>query len=175
MSGPGKGRYTTYVANSAKTPLLSKLYNSRAAAGIGVIYGGADEKDNSKAAASVVKTASELLSAGVGDPSYFPNGVNMSYQGTSAVSVPDQTRLSWKSPGDAVGGYVPDVTSPGATADGSVNVDPTTKTNPVSLDDMLSVHKEQGIPGQTVGTTTPASTSKSVTIGSDLEMGKSSV
>lgn len=190
MSGPGKGRYTTYVPlASSRNSLLWKIFNKNAANEAGVFYGGQEPSDNLTAASAVKARATENVSNGVGgllpsnglqagDASMFPTGVDLSF-GNS----PDITTVKWTNSGDPANGYVPDVTSPGAGPAGApgqvgeLRVDPLDKnTDPkISVPD-LKPNYIPGAPG--TGTVSPNTTSTEIgssPIGKDLSMGKSSV
>ena len=120
MSGPGKGRYTTYVDKaSARNTLLWKLFNKKAPNDAGVFYGGQEPSNNTTAAAAVVARATSNVTNGVGglfpadgkqagDPGMFPTGVDLTY-GNS----PNLSDVEWKKAGDPANSYVPDVSSPG--------------------------------------------------------------
>lgn len=179
MSGPGKGRYTTYVpVSSTRNDLLRKLFNANAPNNQGVFYGKLDQTDNSAAAAAAVVTATAPVKNGVGglipsdghqvgDAQMFPTGVELGF-GNS----PDLPKdVSWKNPGDPANAYVPDITSPGPG-----------KTNPLdkSVDPKITIAdlKPNYIPGAPdTGTADPAKVSQTINapIGKDLTMGKSSV
>jgi hypothetical protein len=106
MSGPGSGRYTTYVpVASPRNKLLRELFNKKAQNESGVFYGKLDQTDNADAASAAVTRATAPVVNGVGgvipsdgiqagDPSMFPNGVNLSYGGA-----PDLTEVKWTAPG----------------------------------------------------------------------------
>lgn len=180
MSGPGKGRYTTYVDKaSSRNSLLWKLFNKKAPNDAGVFYGGQEPSDNNAAAASVVARATANVDgSGVGgvipvngqqsgDPGMFPTGVNLKY-GNS----PDLTDVEWRNPGDPSNSYVPDLTSPGPgrTLGTDKDVDPGISTAD------LKPNYVPAAPG--TGTVSPSSTSGNIgggSIGKDLEKGKSSV
>lgn len=120
MSGPGKGRYTTYVPTSSpRNTLLWKLFNKKAPNDSGVFYGGQEPSNNVAAAAAVVSRATSNVSNGVGgmfptdgkqsgDPGMFPTGVDMSYG-----KAPNLADVEWKNPGDPANPYTPDISSPG--------------------------------------------------------------
>lgn len=184
MSGPGKGRYTTYVDKaSARNSLLWKLFNKKAPNDAGVFYGGQDPTDNSTAAAAVVSRATSNVTNGVGgitpsngkqsgDPGMFPSGVNLDYSGTSSSPVPNLADVEWKNPGDPANAYVPDVSSPGPGRTKGIDKD----TNPnLSAADF----KPNYVPAAPdTGTESPSTTSQSVgisPIAKNLQMGKSSV
>lgn len=200
MSGPGKGRYTTYVPKaSARNARLNKLFNEQAENDAGVLYGAPGQTNNSEAAKAAVARAVAPVVNGVGglipsdgrqvgDPDMFPAGVNLAYG-----DAPDVSKVEWKQNSDAIrvniygdaaveaGGpanaYSPDPTSPGAGPAGSINVDPLSKdADPgISIDDMKPGYIP-GAPG--TGTTNPSVTSKGLgtsPFAKDLIPGKSSV
>jgi hypothetical protein len=184
MSGPGKGRYTTYVGNaSPRNTLLWKLFNKKAPNDAGVFYGGQEPSDNSRAAAAAVTRATANVVNGVGgiapangkqaaDPGMFPNGVNLNYTGTSELSVPNLEEVEWKKPGDPANAYVPDLSSPGPGRTLGIDKD----ENPNLTPEDLKPNYVAAAPG--TGTVSPDTTSTSLgagTIGKDLNLGKSSV
>jgi len=183
MSGPGKGRYTTYVARaSARNSLLWKLFNKKAPNDAGVIYGSQEPSDNTSAAAAAVARATAEVKEGVGganpangvqagDPGMFPSGVNLSYKGTDTISPPDTASVEWKNPGDPANGFVPDISSPGP---GKMNPLDKDQDPSLSVDDMKPGYKP-GDPG--TGTTSPSTTSPKMgnSLLKNLVKGKSSV
>ena len=190
MSGPGKGRYTTYVPlASTRNSLLWKLFNKNAANEAGVFYGGQEPSDNIKAAEASKLRATTNVTNGVGgilpanglqagDPGMFPTGVDLSF-GNS----PDITTVKWAKAGDPANGYVPDVTSPGAGAAGApgqigeLRADPSDKNADPEIG--IADLKPNYLPGSPgTGTISPSSTSKdlgSSPLGKDLTIGKSLV
>jgi len=190
MSGPGKGRYTTYVPiASTRNSLLWKLFNGNAANESGVFYKDNNPSNNDVAASAVVARATAKVENGVGglipasglqagDAQMFPSGVDLSY-GNS----PDISTVGWVNPGDPANAYVPDVSSPGAGPAGApgqigqLRADPLDKNvNPkIDVAD-LKPNYMPGAPG--TGTKSPSETSSNIgsgPIGKDLSMGKSSV
>jgi hypothetical protein len=184
MSGPGKGRYTTYVpVSSARNSLLWRLFNRKAPGDAGVIYNGQDPFDNNKAAVAAVATATaNVNAAGVGglspsngnqagDISMFPTGVNLKYTGTTEVPVPNLEDVKWTKPGDPANAYVPDISSPGPGRTQGIEKD----VNPnVEYTDI----KPNYVPGgNNLDTVSPDTSSPTVAgvIGKTLVPGKSSV
>lgn len=191
MSGPGKGRYTTYVDKaSSRNSLLWKLFNKKAPNDAGVFYGGQEPSDNSAAAAAVAARATANVSNGVGglnpangqqagDPGMFPNGVDLTYSGA-----PNINDVKWDSAktnfsglpttnnGGPANAFVPDVSSPGPGK--TLGLDKDTNPN-ISVADL----KPNYVPGAPdTGTVSPSSTSSGLgasPIGKDLKPGKSSV
>lgn len=185
MSGPGKGRYTTYVpVSNDRNKLLWKLFNGKAGTR-GQIYGTEEQSsDNSKAASVVLARATAPVNAEgvggllpsngvqVGDPAIFSaNGgkVNLNFSGA-----PDTTKVSWKNPGDPANAYVPDITSPGPGAPGEVRTEGVQKdVNPkLDIDDI----KDKFVAG--AGTRSPTETSTNVglgPLGKDLTQGSSTI
>ena len=179
MSGPGTGRYTTYVPiASPRNKLLSDLFNSKASNDAGAFYGKVDETDNSKAASAAVATATSKVVNGVGgvvpsdgmqvgDSAMFPMGVDLTFGNAPVV-----TDVKWKNPGDPANPYVPDLSSPGPG-----------KTSPLdkNSDPKLGIAdlKPNYIPGAPdTGTVSPSTTSPVLgapPIAKPLVMGKSSV
>lgn len=184
MSGPGKGRYTTYVpVSSPRNTLLWRLFNRKAPGDAGIIYNGQDPFDNRKAAEAALATATaNVNSSGVGglspqdgnqagDLSMFPTGVNLKYTGTSSTPVPNLEDVKWNSPGDPANPYVPDLSSPGpGRTDGiEKDVDPQIEYKDV---------KPTYVPGgSNLNTVSPDASSPTVAgvIGKTLVPGKSSV
>jgi hypothetical protein len=187
MSGPGSGRYTTYVPTaSPRNEMLSKLFNAKSPKGD--IYGKAYETNNAAAAASAVTRAIDndkgMLPADntqAGDLSMFPNGVKFNFS-----DAPNVANVKWDSPkfspsgvvtnfGGPANAYVPDISSPGAGKTQGIDkdVDPKITTADIKPD------YTPGSPG--TGTTSPSTTSpligaSSLTVGGKtLVMGKSSV
>jgi len=184
MSGPGKGRYTMYVDKaSARNTLLWKLFNKKAPNDAGAFYGGQEPSSNSAAAAAAVARATSNVSNGVGgllpadgkqagDSSIFPEGVNLNYQGTSTVSVPNLNDVEWKNPGDPSNAYVPDVSSPGPGRAQGIDKDVDPGLSPADF----KPNYVPAAPG--TGTTSPHTTSGVVgssPLTKTLEPGKSGV
>jgi len=179
MSGPGKGRYTTFVAKaSPRNSLLWRLFNKKAPNDAGVFYGGQEPSSNDTAAAAAVATATSNVVNGVGglipkngvqagDAGMFPSGVNLRFG-----DAPDLTDVKWNQAGDPANSYVPDTSSPGPGRTQGIVKD----VNPgISTADLKPNYVEAS-PG--TGTVSPSSTSESIGGGSltkDLEKGKSSV
>jgi len=143
-----------------------------------VFYGSLDAS-NTVAAQSISATATTYLKAGIGDPSMFPTGVDMSYG-----AAPDLADVKWKNAGDPANAYVPDLSSPGPTGGDSVNVDPKTKDKDpeISAADVKPTYVPGTAPNYGVtegsGTAVPSATSVTLgskSVGSDMTMGKSSV
>lgn len=130
---PGSGRYTTYVpVDSPRNRLLREIFNKRAG-DAGTLYGDPDQTDNSAAAESVLKRAKDN-SKGIspesglqkGDPDIFSEGVKLDYTGVvDGVSAPNPDDIEWKKPGDPIGAFMPDVSSPGpGNTEGTQKSDP---------------------------------------------------
>jgi len=176
MSGPGQGRYTTYVPNASdKNKMLSKLFNERSPNGRGEIYGAAYQTDPAAAAKSTVDRATANVTNGVGgvipadgiqtgDINMFPTGVNLNFEGG-----PNTGDVKWQNPGDPANGYVPDLSSPGAG-----RTDPTQKdVDPGIKPADVKPNYVAGTLGS--GTQAPSALSVKSPIGKNLVMGKSSV
>lgn len=186
MSGPGSGRYTTYVPTaSSKNELLSKLFNAKSPTGD--VYGKAYQTDlaaaaNVAVAAATDKTKGMLPIGGLqtGDINMFPNGVKLNYG-----EAPNVGDVKWDSAkfspsgvvtnsGGPANSYVPDISSPGAGRTEGVQKD----VNPnVSAKDIKPDYVA-GAPG--TGTTSPNATSPTIgtsTLGAGrrLVMGRSSI
>lgn len=187
MSAPGKGRYTTYVPAATTTSagsrysLLWKLFNQRAntlISGIASFYGESSnpQTENNKAAEAAVKRARNnqtglLPESGVqsGDLGMFPSGVDLSYG-----KAPNIADVAWTNPGDPANPYIPDVTSPGPGAPGTVRTDGIDKNvNPdISAADVKPNYRP-GAEGS--GTRSPNEERSNITLGETLTPGKSSV
>jgi len=187
MSAPGKGRYTTYVPAATTTSagsrysLLWKLFNQKANAlrsGIASFYGESSnpQTENGKAAESVVKRARDnqnglLPESGMqtGDLGMFPSGVDLTYG-----KAPNLADVSWRNPGDPANPYVPDVTSPGPGAPGTVRVDGIDKnSNPDISPSEIKPNYTPGAEGS--GTRSPSEESVNTVLGDSLTPGKSSI
>lgn len=186
MSGPGSGRYTTYVpAASPKNEMLSKLFNAKSPNGD--FYGKSYQTDVAAAAAAVVATATDkdkglLPSDGTqaGDINMFPNGVRLNF-----ADAPNLADVKWDSTkfspsgvvtnsGGPANSYAPDISSPGVGKTLGIDKDADPK---ISVSD-LKPNYVPGAPG--TGTVSPSSTSPTIgtstlNAGKRLVMGKSSV
>lgn len=179
MAGPGQGRYTKYLPeNTGKSQRLNSLFNSKATNSMGVFYGSVDAS-NTDAAKVASTNALKFLKAGVGDPSMFPTGVDMTYG-----AAPNITDVKWKNAGDPANPWVPDLSSPGPSGGESVNVDPKSKDKDPGLS--AADVKPDYVPGTPqsfgntsgTGTVSPSATSTvlgTTSIGADLTPGKSAV
>lgn len=184
MSGPGSGRYTTYVpVSSAKNTLLNKLFNEKAANGKGIFYGTTSNVvSNTDAAKEAVSKATAIVTSGVGgllpsdgkqagDLGMFPNGVDLTYQGTTLTTVPNLNDVKWTKAGDPAIPYAPDVSSPGPGRTEGIDKD-------VNPDLKVSDFKQNYVPAAPgTGTVSPSTTSEKVSnvLGKDLTPGKSSI
>jgi hypothetical protein len=83
----------------------------------------------------------------------FPNGVNMAFQGVGDIA----KDVVHKVAGDPANAYVPDVRSPGANEDGSVNITPQDSDPKIEFKD-IKPNYQVG----TDGTRDPANTGKSI-------------
>jgi len=192
MSGPGTGRYTTYVPKkSPRNERLSNLFNARPAASgqpTGDFYGSAYPEQDEAAKAAVARATANVDANGVGglipangmqsgDPQMFPKGVDLGF-GThldtdDPNATPNLEDVKWSKPGDPANAYVPDVSSPGAGKTEGVDKDEDPK---LTVTDMAGETYIPGAPGTT--TTSPTSTARTIgeaPIGKNLVMGKSSV
>ena len=178
---PGSGRYTTYVpVDSPRNKMLRELFNKKAG-DAGALYGDPDQTNNIDAAAVVLARAKDD-SKGIipasghqsGDPDMFTQGVKLDYTGeVDGVSAPDLSEVKWKKPGDPIGGYVPDISSPGpGKTDGVQKDNPEITQEEVYAD----VTGKSYLPG--ANTASPKASSEKIgntaSLGSDLEKGKSS-
>jgi hypothetical protein len=196
MSGPGKGRYTTYVPISSKrNSLLWKLFNGRAPNDAGVFYGEETYK-NDKAAEAVLARATAKVVNGVGgilpsdgkqagdlgmfvDRDGAAGSVDLSYSGA-----PNTNDVKWDSAksnfsgspttnsGGPANAFVPDVSSPGPGK--TLGIDKDVNPN-ISIADLKPAY----VPGAPdTGTVSPNATSSiigSSPLGKDLKPGKSSI
>ncbi len=108
---PGKGKYTKYNApNSNKKKFLDSLFT-------GGIFNGKTEDETRE---MVVAAGNTILRAQrvSGDPSMFPEGVNMDYTGTSTISPPNGS-INVDGNGDPMNAFIPDVSSPGPGKSGA--------------------------------------------------------
>lgn len=184
MSGPGSGRYTKYVpVASPRNELLARLFNARADARKGEIYGAAYQTDLDAAAKAAVATATAKVDGnGVGglipsdgnqsgDIDMFPTGISFNYG-----DAPDLNDVKWNVAGDPANPYAPDLSSPGPGKTDGVQKDIDPK---ISVEDIKGAKYVPGAPG--TGTTSPSVTSpklgdpKSVGLGGSLVKGKSAV
>lgn len=186
MSGPGTGRYTTYVPiASDRNTLLRKLFNAKADNEAGVFYGTADQTNNIEAAKVVSARASSanglIPESGkqAGDLQMFPEGVDLSYG-----NAPNLNDVAWETANSTFGGspsnaggpanpYAPDISSPGPgkTSPYDKSSDPK-----IAVKDMKGEAYVPGAPG--TGTVSPDSTSSKIGMspfGKALVKGKSSV
>lgn len=161
MGRPGSGRYTTYVpVTTAKTTRLQKLFPG----GMSELYDG--ESSNASAAAKAATRAVGVLN-GVGDPDLFGAGVDLKYG-----DAPDTTEVEWKNAGDPATAYFPDLSSPGPGKTDGVDKDVNPGLNTTDVKPNFDASNP------TVNTTSPSATSNrlgTLSIGDDLELGKSSV
>ena len=202
MTAPGRGRYTTYVqpAPNPRNTLLWRLFNQKAPNDAGVFYGGQDPSNNTAAADAVVARATANVVNGVGglfpadgkqsgDSSMFPNGVNLSFQGTAEIPTPNLADVSWDSAksniygqtptksGSPANPYVPDLSSPGPGRTSGTDKD----VDPGILQTDIKPNYTPGAPG--TGTVSPSETSDdlgkapifSSTAANTLVKGRSSV
>lgn len=166
MAGPGSGRYTNYIPLDTKSAAAYQnrlaLFNNKAPT-LGDFQ------------TDLVKNAAKILEAGKGDAQMFPAGVDMAY-GTS----PDLGDVKAGVPGGPGNAFVPDISSPGAV-EGSVNVDPKTKTggniNIADIKPNYTVSSGLGSQdSQNLGSQSPHTTASGIggsPIGADLIMGVS--
>lgn len=185
MSGPGKGRYTTYVpVSSDRNTRLWKLFNKNAPEDAGVFYGGQEPSNNDTAAAAAVARATAPVVKGVGglfpssgnqagDQQMFPNGVNLKFN-----DAPNLRDVKWMRPGDPANSFVPDISSPGPkkTLGTDKNVNPKIKTTDIKEN---YAYDNTNTPPAGEGTASPSDTStvigNSSPIGVNLISGKSSI
>jgi hypothetical protein len=161
---PGKGFYTTF--NSPKTDpkklLLEKMFKGGGESNITPPFIGLD---NAESRAVAVDTANKILRAeatgGVtlGDPGFFPDGVDLAFTGQKAsISIPDKVATAddaWNKPGDPANGYVPDITSPGPGL---------TEPNPAETDPKIKASdiNPKVIPGEDANTKNPSAAGRTL-------------
>ena len=127
MSNPGAGRYTSYLPQNISIALSSNAaYSTRYArfnslSATGTFLGLTPESQGTMVANSKI-----ALTLGAGDPIMFPAlvatspaGVKLDFSSAQALSTTSITRQ-----GDPINPYIPDVASPGAGAQGVVNLTP---------------------------------------------------
>ena len=131
MSNPGAGRYTSYLpqdisiapSSNANYKTRYARFNNLSAAdvGPGAFLGLNADSQKAMVAAAIVK-----LTAGAGDPIMFPalavgstEGVKLNFSSAKDLSTTSISRV-----GDPINPYMPDVASPGAGAQGVVNLTP---------------------------------------------------
>lgn len=195
MSGPGKGRYTDFVGTSSPGPTskfnrLHKLFNNNPMTvdkgeSRGLFYGATDktnQSSNSDAAASAVDV---YVNSMVNDTEavYTEDKKSLVYfNGNNVDPLPDTQLLSAEIPFKGIqsppaNAYIPDLSSPGASSDGKVNV---TQKGLNILDPEL-VKPDLVIPTsaqdhQNLGTLSPSNSAPIVgklSIGSNLKLGDS--
>ena len=186
-TGPGKGRYTTYVPpKSTRRSFFEKLFkgdNQSWNPTIGSTehappFFGMDQAEAIEAAAALGNNvlrgqATDGIIAG--DPNMFPNGVDLKYTGvTSEIQAPNTLAgkdNAWEKAGDPANSYVPDLTSPGPGRTAGLDKD----VNPEIKSSDLKPNYVAGAPD--TGTKSPAVTSGKLydqqSFGTSLDKGKS--
>lgn len=188
-AGPGKGRYTTFVApKSPRRSFLEKIFKGTGNSWEPVV-GSTDLTnpfvglDQQEAIAAAAKAGNEILRATLndgitqGDSGFYPSGVDLTFHGRTAdISAPDLTAGKdglWKRPGDPANSYTPDITSPGPgkTKGLDKDVDPKIKSSDI-------VGKENYIPAAPdTGTKSPDKTAQKLydahALGNDFTKGVS--
>jgi hypothetical protein len=165
MSGPGSGRYTTFVPiKSARNSVLKSVYNDRYGSKAD-IYEGSKSFDNFSTAQVAaenslkIKNKDEILE-------YWSEGISLFYKGA-----PDVSSVKFVNPGDPANPYVPDLSSPGVNQGvPSIYSDPG-----ISINDVKPNFDPKNLP---LGEENPAVTSKKLaksilTAGKNVEFGKS--
>lgn len=186
-TGPGKGRYTTYVPpKSQRRTFFEKLFKGDGSKWEAVVGDSGETPpfvglDQAEAAMQASKAGNEILrgtaTGGIvdGDQNFFPQGVDMKFTGATAeIQAPDFAKGdddAWKNPGDPANSYVPDITSPGPgkTEGSDKDVDPK-----ISASDLKPAY----VPGgPNTGTKNPSTTSGKLydaqKLGGDFKKGKS--
>ena len=186
MSGPGRGRYTEYVsAQSSKSSRLHKLFNANpAAVNRGILYDSTiinNQTDNTKAADFTVKNYNiNIVDDQIGvavDKNLNANPFTY-FAGNSINLLPDTSVLAKNIKFSPANSYIPDLASPGANEDGSVNFD---KPTPAFIDPKvykpnLNLSPDNIDDNQNLGTVSPHVSSPIVglsSLGSNLAMGTS--
>lgn len=138
----GQGKYTVYAppANDKNT-LMAKLYP---AAPTAELVG-----KETEARVATVDLARTHLTPAVqqGDMGYFPQGVQMDYQGA-----PDLTTVEWTNAGDPSNGFFPDISSPGPGKTDGTDKDSDPELRTIDVKPNYVVGSPNG------GTTSPATT-----------------
>jgi len=125
MSNPGSGRYTNYTpANTniskdsvARYTKSYERFNKFSIAAGGDFFGNTpSSKDSEK---KLVSDSVSALAVGMGDMSMFPAGVKLNFSNAVDLAATKTSR-----PGDPSNPYMPDISSPGASANGTVNLFP---------------------------------------------------
>jgi hypothetical protein len=111
----GQGKYTAYVpVASNRNSRLGQLFKGNETAE-NPFASTMDSGDNETARQETIARAEELLRPDkqTGDLQHFPDGVNMNYEGTQALDIPNLPDVKWESASDPANPYMPDPTSPG--------------------------------------------------------------
>jgi hypothetical protein len=167
----GKGIHTTYYDNipaSSKKSLLEKLFFDDAVKKQNPFVNHQYDKEAVIAVARTymfgydtkfVQGSSQLKPDASRDVNpMFPKGVNLAFQGAEDVDIqPSVGTVKWEKAGDPANPYVPDVRSPGASGNDSVNLAPQ-DSDPSITPGMI---KPVYIVG-TDGTRAPTETGKSI-------------
>lgn len=160
----GQGKYTKYTAEaSPKNALLGRLF--KGSPEISNPYADLVGKEED-ARLQTIARAKELLTPRVqqGDPTIFPQGVNMYYEGDeNGISAPEMSEVKWRQAGDPANPFAPDISSPGPgkTDPLSKDVDPK-----ISIEDLKGPGYVPGAPG--TGTKSPNKTSAAIKENSKL-------
>ena len=197
----GKGKYTTYNApNSTRKSFLERMFKGDV--GHFNPFIGLDHVGGTKAAneaGNLYLRASDEAAGGAiakkiqkGDIGFFPDGVDISYQGkTSKISAPDKksggTKNNpaggWFKVGDPANPYMPDISSPGpGKTEGTDKLDPKLSVevfNEKAANDPNGLSVAPRLPGETQNLINPTSAGEKLyvanTLGASSELGKSGV
>jgi len=186
MSGPGRGRYTEYVsAQSSKTSRLHTLFNANpAAVNRGILYGSTivnNQTDNAKAADFTVKNYNiNVVDDQIGVAPDKNSNANpfIYFVGNNVNLLPNTSELAKNVKSSPANSYMPDVSSPGANEDGTVNFN---KLSPAFIDPKiykpnLNLSPENIDDNQNLGTVSPHVSSPIVglsSVGTNLVKGTS--
>jgi hypothetical protein len=178
MGNPGSGRYTAYVGPALlnkRYAMLNTLFNARSPKGD--IYENAGVNDNVTAAANVVKYAGKFFTGNVKGNDMFSLGVDLNFG-----DAPTLADVKAGAIGGPVNSFVPNLSSPGASAGDVTNIVPIASTAiaPIDLNSRylasptIQSFATDGGGNTGVGTVSPNSTSDGIgksSIGSVITIG----
>lgn len=183
---PGSGKYTTYApALTDAHTLLNKLFHSSDAVEVPPTQDLVGKETEARAA--VIATATAKVDANgvgglvpsdgvqAGDLGMFPNGVDLSFQGTVGLNPPnlppDVSTVKWTKAGDPATPYFPDVSSPGPGRTEGIDKDVDPK---LAVSDVKPTYPN---PGTTEDTRNPIAAAplvyKAATLGAVMKLGDS--
>jgi len=122
MSSPGSGRYTNFtpVATGIDPNSVNNYINRKSL----FVDAAAEKFRGFTVQSEVVDIAKSKLEEGAGDLKMFPLGVKLDFS-----TAPNLTEAQVSRIGDPASIYGPDLRSPGASEDGTVNLTPDSKEN----------------------------------------------